>query len=67
MTAQVYPDISDIFARKVAGRRALAAKSFAERVPMLQRLRDRAGALRAAVRPVTPPSPVGERKDALDT
>jgi hypothetical protein len=36
-----YPDISDILARKAAGRRQLAALSFAEKLDALDALRER--------------------------
>ena len=43
MTDQLpkYPDISDILARKAAGRRQLAALSFAEKLDALDALRER--------------------------
>ncbi|HEY4113466.1 MAG TPA: hypothetical protein VGM17_05335 [Rhizomicrobium sp.] len=37
----LYPDNSEIFARKAEGRRQLAALSFAEKLAMLDRLRER--------------------------
>jgi hypothetical protein len=46
--AKAYPDISDILARKAAGRVNLHARSFAEKLDALDALRDRAGPLRAA-------------------
>jgi hypothetical protein len=36
-----YPDISDILARKAAGRRRRAALSFAEKLDILDALRER--------------------------
>jgi len=59
-----YPDISDIIARKQAGRRAAAAKPFAEKVAELERLRARARALRKS-QPVEAAS-VGD-KNGLDS
>ena len=43
-----YPDISDILARKAAGRRKLAALSFAEKLDILDALRERTEPLRRA-------------------
>ena len=39
--ARLYPDISDILARKAAGRRELAHLSFAEKLALLDALRER--------------------------
>ena len=36
-----YPDISDILARKRAGKRQAAARSYAEKVAMVEALRER--------------------------
>lgn len=36
----VYPDISDIIARKAAGRRQLASLSFGEKLDLLDKLRE---------------------------
>jgi len=43
-----YPDISDILARKAAGRRDAAKRSFAEKISMVEALRERAAPLRQA-------------------
>jgi hypothetical protein len=40
-----YPDISDILARKAAGRRQRAALSFAEKLDILDALRERVAPL----------------------
>lgn len=47
MTAR-YPDISDIIARKAAGRRAAARRSFAEKIAMVEALRERVEPLKQA-------------------
>jgi hypothetical protein len=44
----VYPDISDILARKAAGRRRLAALSFGEKLDLLDAMRERVQPMRAA-------------------
>jgi hypothetical protein len=41
-----YPDVSDILARKAAGRRQLASLSFGEKLDMLDALRERTEPLR---------------------
>jgi hypothetical protein len=38
--AQVYPDISDILARKAEGRRNLAKRSLSEKIAWLERVRE---------------------------
>jgi hypothetical protein len=38
---QRYPDISDLIERKEAGRREAARRSFAEKIAMVEALRDR--------------------------
>lgn len=43
-----YPDTSDILARKAAGRRELARRSFAEKIAMVEALRERVEPLRRA-------------------
>ena len=43
-----YPDISDILARKAAGRRRLAALSFGEKLDLLDEMRERVQPMRAA-------------------
>jgi hypothetical protein len=40
-TTTIYPDVSDILARKAEGRRETAAKSFGEKIAMVERLRER--------------------------
>ncbi len=47
-----YPDISDIIARKAAGRRQLAALSFGEKLAILDALRERAEPMRRARRAI---------------
>jgi hypothetical protein len=37
----VYPDISDILARKAQGRRHIARRSFGDKILMMERLRER--------------------------
>jgi hypothetical protein len=46
-----YPDISDILARKAAGRRQQAALSFAEKLDILDALRERVEPLVRAENP----------------
>lgn len=43
-----YPDVSDLLARKAEGRRVLASKSYGEKIKILNDMRRRAKALRAA-------------------
>lgn len=43
-----YPDISDILQRKAEGRRNIMALSFAEKIEMLEIMRDRISPLRDA-------------------
>lgn len=43
-----YPDISDIYARKIAGRRAMAALSFEEKLDILDRMREAAAPIIAS-------------------
>jgi hypothetical protein len=38
---KVYPDISDILARKAEGRREIAGFSFGEKIAMVERMRER--------------------------
>lgn len=44
----IYPDISDILQRKAEGRRNIIALSFAEKIEMLEIMRDRIAPLRDA-------------------
>jgi hypothetical protein len=44
----VYPDVSDILARKAEGRRELAGRSFGEKIAMMERLRERLAPLKRA-------------------
>lgn len=44
----IYPDISDILQRKSEGRRNIMALSFAEKIEMLEIMRDRISPLRDA-------------------
>ena len=37
----VYPDVSDILRRKAEGRKEIAARSFGEKIAMLEALRER--------------------------
>lgn len=43
-----YPDISDVLARKAEGRRNLAARSFSEKIEMLEAMRARVAPIRKA-------------------
>ncbi len=43
-----YPDVSDLLAGKAAGRRQAAARSFAEKIEVLEALRARAEPIRKA-------------------
>lgn len=43
-----YPDISDILQRKAEGRKEIAARSFEEKLLMLEVMRDRVAPLREA-------------------
>ena len=45
---KVFPDISDILARKAEGRRENARKSFGEKIAMMEALRDRVAPLKRA-------------------
>jgi hypothetical protein len=36
-----YPDVSDILARKLEGRRSIAARSFAEKILLIEAMRER--------------------------
>jgi hypothetical protein len=47
-TTPVYPDVSDILARKARGRRDIAGRSFGEKIVMIERLRERLAPLRRA-------------------
>ena len=43
-----YPDISDILQRKAEGRREIVARSFEQKLQMLEAMRDRVAPLREA-------------------
>lgn len=43
-----YPDISDILARKAEGRRELATRSFADKIEILEAMRERVEPIRKA-------------------
>jgi hypothetical protein len=43
-----YPDISDVLARKAEGRRNVAARSFGEKIDMLEAMRARVAPIRKA-------------------
>lgn len=43
-----YPDVSDIIVKKAQGRRGAAARTFAEKLDMLERLRERVRPFRDA-------------------
>jgi hypothetical protein len=43
-----YPDISDILQRKAEGRREIAARSFEQKLQMLEVMRDRVAPMREA-------------------
>jgi hypothetical protein len=45
---KVFPDISDILARKAEGRRENARKSFGEKIAMMEALRERLEPLKRA-------------------
>ncbi len=40
-TSQNYPDISDILQRKAEGRREIAARTFGEKIAMVEAMRER--------------------------
>ena len=44
----VYPDVSDILARKAEGRREIASRSFGEKIAMMEKLRERLAPLKRA-------------------
>jgi hypothetical protein len=48
MKLDQYPDISDILQRKAEGRKEIAARSFGEKLLMLEIMRDRVAPLREA-------------------
>lgn len=50
MQRQQYPDITDVLNRKERGRLALARLSFAEKLDILDRLRDNERSIGAAMR-----------------
>jgi hypothetical protein len=43
-----YPDVSDILARKLEGRRSIAARSFAEKISLIEAMRERLAPLKRA-------------------
>jgi hypothetical protein len=45
---KVYPDVSDILARKQEGRRAIAGRSFSEKIAMIEAMRERLAPLKRA-------------------
>jgi hypothetical protein len=45
---QIYPDISDILARKAEGRRDLARRSFGEKIAWCEMMRERLAPLKRA-------------------
>ena len=45
---QTYPDVSDILARKAEGRRAIARRSFGEKITMIEAMRERLAPLKRA-------------------
>ena len=44
----IYPDVSDILARKAAGRREISRRSFGEKIAMVEELRERLAPLKRA-------------------
>jgi hypothetical protein len=44
----IFPDISDILARKAEGRREIARRSFGEKIAMMEALRERVEPLKRA-------------------
>jgi hypothetical protein len=44
----IYPDVSDIFARKAAARKENARLSFAEKIAIIEAMRERAAPFRRA-------------------
>jgi hypothetical protein len=46
MTKKIYPDISDILARKKEGRREISRRSFGEKIAMVERMRERLAPLK---------------------
>jgi hypothetical protein len=45
---RIYPDISDILARKAVGRVSLASRSFVEKIAMIEALWDRLAPIKRA-------------------
>jgi hypothetical protein len=45
---QIFPDISDILARKAEGRREIARRSFGEKIAMMEALRERVEPIKRA-------------------
>jgi hypothetical protein len=43
-----YPDVSDILVRKLEGRRSIAARSFAEKISLIEAMRERLAPLKRA-------------------
>jgi hypothetical protein len=46
MIKKIYPDISDILARKKEGRRKISRRSFGEKIAMVERMRERLAPLK---------------------
>lgn len=46
MIKKIYPDISDILARKKEGRRDISRRSFGEKIAMVERMRERLAPLK---------------------
>jgi len=46
MNEVIYPDVSDILARKKAGRREISRRSFGEKVAMVEAMRERLAPLK---------------------
>jgi hypothetical protein len=58
-----YPDTSDILARKTAGRREAARRSFSEKIATVEALREHVAPLRQAREAArTKPKPDGSRR-----
>ncbi|HEY7302090.1 MAG TPA: hypothetical protein VH684_29710 [Xanthobacteraceae bacterium] len=66
----VYPDISDILALKDEGRREIRARSFGEKIAMVEKMRERLAPLkrlreeRRAIAGARLPQALGENKSA---
>ena len=46
MNEVIYPDVSDILARKKAGRREISRRSFGEKIAMVEAMRERLAPLK---------------------